>query len=417
MEQSKPQTSRRHFLKTTLTLPAVLAAGPAVMTRTASAADVPAVAPAPSAPQPAAPLPTRQLGRKGPQITLINMGGMPPALSPQYLDIAWASGIRCFDTAAMYLNGNSEKIFAQWLAKYPERRKEIFLVSKDHVRQASDLPGIIDRRLAACGTPYLDAFYFHGMSRKGFGDDSINWLKNPDFIKVADQLRSSGKVKMMGFSTHDGDMADYLNAAAAGSFVDVVMLKYSPFFTRGGDLDKALDACQKAGIGLIAMKTLRSAGKDIPARVPDFDKLGLTTHQAMLHAVWSDPRIASACVQLENVGQMEENAAAARSFKTPLKISQINLLKEMLLASRRTFCPGCPSCDAFAASSGFALTDISRYVTYYEQDGLISARESYHALPASTRDASGVDLAALRDRCEFHVDYPEVVRRAQAYFA
>jgi hypothetical protein len=120
---------------------------------------------------------------------------------------------------------------------------------------------------------------------------------------------------------------------------------------------------------------------------------------------------------LENVGQLTENAAAARSYQKPLKLAQINLLKETLLASRRTFCPGCPSCDAFAASSEFALHDIARFVTYYEQDGHLGARELYQALPASARDTTGVDLAALRDRCAFHIDYPEIVKRAQRNFA
>lgn len=411
MHENKLQTSRRHFLKTTLTLPVALAAAPAIMTQSVSAEDksVPTAS--------AAPLPKRQLGKNGPQVTMLCLGGMPPALSPQYLDIAWANGIRYFDTAASYLNGNSEKIFAQWLAKYPERRKDIFLVSKDHPRQAEQMVEMVDRRLEVCGTKYLDAFYLHGIGRKGYGADSIQWPKNAEFIKAAEKLKSSGKVKMVGFSCHDGDLNDFLNASAGGGFVEIIMLRYSPFFTKGDEFDKALDACHKAGIALVAMKTLRNAGKDIPKRVPDFDKLGLTTHQAMLHAVWSDPRISAACCQLENVGQMEENAAAARSYKTPLKTAQINLLKETLLASRRTFCPGCPSCDAFAASSEFALLDVARYVTYYEQDGLVAAREFYHALPASARNTAGVDLAALRDRCAFHIDYPEVVKRAERYFA
>ena len=65
----------------------------------------------------------------------------------------------------------------------------------------------------------------------------------------------------------------------------------------------------------------------------------------------------------------------------------------------------------------FALLDISRFVTYYEQDGLVQAREFYQALPASARDAAGVDLAALRDQCAFRIDYPEIVKRAQRNFA
>ena len=129
MQGNNKQSSRRHFLKTTLTLPVALAAAPAVITQNVLAADAPAPAAAP------APLPKRQLGKSGPQVTMLCMGGMMSALSPEYIDIAWSMGIRYFDTADCYLGGNSEKIFGQWLAKYPERRKEIFLVSKDHPHQ------------------------------------------------------------------------------------------------------------------------------------------------------------------------------------------------------------------------------------------------------------------------------------------
>ena len=58
-----------------------------------------------------APLPKRQLGKSGPQVTMLCMGGMMSALSPEYIDIAWSMGIRYFDTADCYLGGNSEKIF------------------------------------------------------------------------------------------------------------------------------------------------------------------------------------------------------------------------------------------------------------------------------------------------------------------
>ena len=411
MQGNNNQSSRRHFIKTSLSLPVALAAAPAIVTQSALGADTPAPAPA------AAPLPKRQLGKNGPPATMLCLGGMMNALSPDYIDIAWSMGIRYFDTADCYLGGKSEKIFGQWIAKYPERRKEIFLVSKDHPHEGpKQLLEMIDRRLDACGTKYLDAFYIHGLGPREYGNASLEWPKNDEFKKVAETLKSSGKVKMVGFSCHDGRLNDYLNAAAQGGFIDIIMLKYTPFFTRGDAFDQAADAAYKAGIALVAMKTMRNTG-DVPKRVPEFDKLGLTTHQAVLQACWSDPRISVICNMIDNVDQMQASTAAARSYKTPLKTAQINRLKEIVLASRRTMCPGCPSCDAFAATSEFALLDIARFVTYYEQDGLMEAREFYHALPASTRDVAGVDLAALRDQCAFRVNYPEIIRRAQHYFA
>ena len=349
-------TSRRHFLKSAAALPVALAAAPAFMTQTAAA--VPAGADA---------LPRRSLGKSGPQVTVLSMGGMMGALSPDYLDIAWSLGIRYFDTADCYLHGNSEKIIAKWLAKYPERRKQIFLVSKDHPHQGPEqLLTMIDKRLAACGTDYLDAFYIHGLGPNEYGEGSLEWPKSDAFKRVAEQLKSSGKVKMVGFSCHDGRVSDYLNAAAQGGFLDIIMMAYNPFYPKGGPLDKALDACHAKGIGLVAMKTMRSA-KDVPKRLPEFDQLGLTTHQGVLHAAWSDPRIAAVCNMIDNVDQMQSSTAAARSYKTPLKVAHMELLKETILAGRRTMCTGCPGCEEASQKTDFAFLDIARFVSYYEQ--------------------------------------------------
>ena len=411
MKEKPFATSRRAFLKSTMTLPVALAVAPSLLAQSAFAADA-----STSEPASADVLPKRQLGKNGPQVTMLSMGGMMAALSVDYIDIAWSMGIRYFDTSSDYLKGKSEPIFAQWLAKYPERRKEIFLVSKDSPRTGPEqMLEMIDTRLAACGTTYLDAFYIHGIS-PGYGEDSLNWPKSDAYKKTAEALKASGKVKMFGFSCHDGRVADYVNSAAQGGLVDIIMLAYNPFYPKGGPLDQALDAASKAGIGLVAMKTMRSV-KDVPMRLPEFDKLGLTVHQAVLHSVWSDPRISSVCNMINNVDQMTASTAAARSYKAPLSFTHRELLRETILAGRRTMCTGCPSCEAFAKQTPLAFHDIARFVTYYEQDGNTEARDFYRALPAEARDASTADLAALRDGCHFKTDYPEIIRRAERYFS
>ena len=408
MKSKHSSASRRSFLKTALTIPAGLALTQNFPIR---AADVSPPATA------ATVLPQRPLGKDGTKVTMLCMGGMMSAYSPDYLDMAWSMGIRYFDTADCYIRGKSEPIVGQWLAKYPERRKDIFLVSKDHPRQGPEqLLEMIDKRLAACGTKYLDAFYIHGLGPKEYGDDSVNWPKSDKFKKVAEQLKASGKVKKVGFSCHDGRLNDYLNAAAEGGFVDVIMLALNPFYEKGGAFDKALDACHKAGIGLVAMKTMRNT-RDIPKRLPEFDKLGLSTHQAVLHAVWSDPRISAVCNMIDNVNQMETSSAAARSYKEPLKTAHAELLKETLLAHRRAICPGCPACSEAAEKSQLAFQDIARFVMYYEQDGSLEAKELYRALPADARKASLLDLTTLRDKCALRIDYADILQRAERYFA
>jgi hypothetical protein len=119
---------------------------------------------------------------------------------------------------------------------------------------------------------------------------------------------------------------------------------------------------------------------------------------------------------IDNVNQMQSSTDAARSYKAPLHASHVETLRQLILAGRRTMCPGCPACDSAGAASALAFQDIARFVTYYEQDGNLGAREMFHSLAPAHRDFSSADLAGLRDRCAFRTDYPEIMKRAQRYF-
>jgi predicted aldo/keto reductase-like oxidoreductase len=362
-------------------------------------------------------LPTRKLGRNGPMVPMLAMGGdMEPSSAPGLINRAWASGMRYYDTAQKYGKEHEEATYRRWFAAHPERRKEIFLVSKDYPKKKGpeELLEMIDVRLKALGTDYLDLYFIHQLCPEVYGAESVNWGKSDVFRKVAETLKASGKVKMVGFSCHGGP--EYIQAAADGGFLDALMVQYTPFYERGGAFDRALTACHEKGIGLIAMKTLRHAG-NVPKRLPEFETLGLTTHQALLQAVWSDTRISAICNSVRNFDQMKSSIASAHGYKGPLEVSLVDRLKDAVLASRRTMCPGCPSCDAKVASTAFAFRDVARYVTYFEQDNSKQSRDLYLALPETARDASKADLEALREACAFGIDYPGIAARAERYFA
>ena len=401
--KNEPKTSRRNFIKASVVLPTAVAA----LSGKASAA--------PAAGKPA--LPKRKLGKNGPEVTMLNLGGMMSAHSPQYLDVAWSMGIRYFDTADCYIKGESERNIAKWLKRYPERRKELFLVSKDHPKKGpKQLLEQIDNRLKACGTDYLDLFFIHGLGTKSYGKDAVNWPEMDEVREVFEKIKKAGKAKMCGFSCHDKLLVDCLNSAARGGFVDAIMLKYSPFHEKDGAFDRALDACHNKGIGLISMKEMKPFAK-APKKNPKIDEVGLTTHQALLHAVWSDHRIASICSAMENVNQLEENAMAATNFKQDLPSEQREALQQVATVMPVPMCPGCSGCERWAHKTEYAFQDISRYVTYYEQDGDGEAYKLFRDLDTPSRETVGVDLAAIREDCQFKVDYAEIAKRAEQYFA
>jgi len=414
MKPHESSDSRRQFLKKSLMVPVTFGAAPGLaFAQAAAPAEEAAAAPAGGLP----PVPTRKLGRSGVQVSMINLGGAMGAHSPQYLNLAWSMGIRYFDTADCYMGGRSEQHIAEWLEKYPERRKDVFIVTKAHPHEGpKQLLTQIDERLKACGTDYIDLFFIHWINPEEYGQASLEWPRSQELKEVAEQLKKSGKIKLFGFSAHHKEKAQYMEAAAAGGFIDAIMVAYSPFLPPSDELSRALDACHKAGIGLISMKEMRALG-ELPKRVPAFDKLGMTSHQVLLHACWSDERIASVCSAMENAQQMKENTEAARSYQKPLDIATRERLRDLALASRPSMCPNCDGRCERAAGKALALNDIARYVTYYERDGNIEARQWYQALAAELRDARGADLAAAHHACLCHLDFASILRKAEEYFA
>ena len=119
---------------------------------------------------------------------------------------------------------------------------------------------------------------------------------------------------------------------------------------------------------------------------------GLSPYQALLHAIWSDERIATCCVSMRNIDQIRENAQAAATFE-PMKQTEIDQLQDACLAAGPTFCADCDGRCARAAGTEAALGDLTRLLTYHDQYGYRGeARRLYAALPESP------ELAGRRPR-------------------
>ncbi len=397
--QSQP-IDRRGFLQVGLAATAAttaLASG-----GLANAAD------APAAGAPKKELPRRVLGKTGVEVTLLNHGtvGEPAGLS-RLLRVAYHEGVRYFDTAEGYKN--SEKVIGDWLTAMPEVRKTIFLATKSHVKTPSDMMAKLDQRLANLKTDYIDLLFFHGLDTP-----QTDWPKSKELKDAIEAIKKTGKVKFVGFSTHDAMIAEQIQNAAEGGFVDAIMLKYTPWLDRDAPLNKALDACHAKGIGLISMKQLAGQTEFTAEHVPSIKAKGLTPAQGLLQAIWTDERFSASCVTLRNVEQVAENADAARRFE-PLKQAEIDELRDAVLASNPTMCPGCDGRCSLAAGTKAKLGDLARFYTYYESHGMRGvAREEYAALAAEARDWSGADLVAAREACHHKLDFskllPEVDR-------
>jgi len=401
-DSNLPGVDRREFLQ-------------AGLAATAAAATLSVGVSAPAADEPKAAdgnkpvLPTRKLGKTGVEVTLLNQGtvGQPSSLD-RLLRLSYREGVRYYDTAQGY--ANSEVVIGDWLSASPEIRKTIFLATKSHVKTPSDMLKMIDQRLARLKTDYIDLLFFHGLETS-----QVDWPKSKEMKEAAEAIKKTGKVKFVGFSTHDAKIAEQIQNAADGGFLDAIMLKHTPWLDKESALNKALDACHAKGIGLISMKQIAGQALKITSdRVPSLKAKGLTPAQGLLQAIWTDERFSTSCVTLRTTDQVLENADAARRFE-PLKFAEIEELRDAVIASGPTMCPGCDGRCSEAAGTKARLGDLARFYTYHEDHGMRSvARDEYAALAHDERDWQGADLAAAREACHHKIDFanllPEVDR-------
>ncbi len=374
--------------------------------------------------EPAPPLPTRPLGKTGVNVTMLDQGAVRGASLDRLFRTSFANGVRVFDTAKVY---GTEPAFKKWFEQDPAIRKQIFLVTKDTPKAASQMIRMLDERLATLGTDYVDLFFIHGLGDHHSVDEAINFVKNNEFKEVAETIRKSGKAKFIGFSTHHPKRAAIIEAAAEGGVVDAIMLQYRPWLEKEEPLNKALDACWKKGIGLISMKQIagqffgdRPRGNildEVEKRIPTLAEKKLSRFQGLLHAIWSDERISSVCVSMRNTDQIRENADAARRFE-PLKAAEILQLRDATLAHGSMLCADCDGRCSIAAGTSAELGNLTRFLTYHQHLGdRVEARREYAALSAEARDWAGADLEAARAACPNKLDFAKLMPEVDRHLA
>jgi len=358
-------------------------------------------------------LPKRMFGKTGVEVTILNAGTLRVAgFMDRLLRLSFSQGVRLFDTAKVY---GTEPGFKKWFAEMPQVRKQIFLATKEPVRNIGEVVKNIDQRLQALGTDYIDLLYYHGLGR-----GQVDWARSPEMKKEIEEIKKTGKVRFVGFTTHDGGaMADQLQAAAEGGFVDAIMLSYAPWLARDSALNKAMDACFEKQIGLVAMKLFagRGALREVYEKAPVLKERGLNPHQALLHAAWTDERLACVCTAVVNTDQVRQNIEAARKFE-PLKVSQILELRDAVLAAGPMMCANCDGSCGRAVGTKARLGDLTRMLTYHEHHGArVMAREEYAGLTEEERDWHDADLEAARDACHSHLDFAKLLPQVDKFLA
>jgi predicted aldo/keto reductase-like oxidoreductase len=226
---------------------------------------------------------------------------------------------------------------------------------------------------------------------------------DPEYIKMGEDLKKAGKTRFFGFSCHHGNVPELLTKAAKVGGIDAIMFRYN--FRQYGDLElnKAMDAAKKAGIGLIAMKTQASVPND-QEQVVQFQSKEFSLEQAKMKAVWEDERIDAAVSTMTNMQQIQDNAGAAMS---PVKLAMSEFLQLNRLAALTApyYCHGCQNHCESCVDGELRIADSLRYLMYHDSYGdTETARALYNAMSPAERNFDGLDLSRAQKACPQGID-------------
>jgi aryl-alcohol dehydrogenase-like predicted oxidoreductase len=372
-------------------------------------------------------VPKRKLGKTGVEVPCLALGALFNLVENQIiLEKCFQLGVHYWDTAPDYAGQNSERGIGKFISKHPQTRKKLFLVTKasDAVTVA-DAEKALQASLKRMNTKYIDLYYImdrmagpgyvgHGLSDPAkLTDDLREWVKSAKKRKL---------IRFFGFSTHK-NMAKCLAAAAKLGWIDVAMTTYSFRIMQDPELQASIEAAHKAGIGLIAMKTQGRPQEKIETEkdkklAEHFLQRGFTEGQAKIKAVLQDKRFSSACVGMENVGILTENVAAALD-KTELTAADMAVFKEYAQATCSGYCAGCADICESALPDVPYVSDIMRYLMYYNSYGQQQrARELFARIPRNLRNRLlSMDFSLAEARCPQRLPIRELVAEAVSKLA
>jgi len=364
-------------------------------------------------------LPRRKLGKSGIEIPVLANGLMFDVVENQIILRANIQhNLTYWDTAHSYAGGNSEIAMGTFFKKNPEIRQKLFLVTKaSRIRGWNNPDAVVEQveqrlqeSLKRMNTDYIDLYFgVHGC-------DKLDSQLTEQLRKWAESAKKRKLIHLFGFSTHK-NMAKCLLAASKLGWIDAIMTSYNVALMQNSEMQQAVQACHEAGVGLIAMKVLLGVQKRKPEAeykvVAHFLNKGYTREQALIKAVLEDKRITAACIRMENVTLVRSNVAAVLD-KTKLTKQDRHVLSNYAQATCSGYCAGCGNiCDRALPDTPY-VSDIMRYLMYYNSYGdRDRARELFAQIPAGVRNKlPAADYSIAEARCPQRLPIAELVAEA-----
>lgn len=262
------------------------------------------------------------------------------------IDTYIEAGFNYFDTAHMYVATQSETSIRDCLSKRYPREKFVLAnkLSSNCFKKEEDIRPFFQKQLKACGVEYFDFYLMHAQSSENYEQ-----YQRTNAYKVAQELKSEGKIRHVGLSFHD--KADFLEKILTDhpevEFVQI-QFNYKDFDDAGVQSKKCLEVCKKHNKPVIVMEPVKGGALvNLPKTAKDvYDALGsdLSYASYALRFAASFDNIFMVLSGMSNMEQMNDNLSFMTDFK-PLSDEEFKAVDEVRSILNNENLIGCTACE------------------------------------------------------------------------
>ena len=296
-------------------------------------------------------------------------GGVDIEQTKKMVDIFMGAGFTYFDTAYVYINGNSEKAFKACVSeRYP--RESFQLATKmpcGMLKETADLDRLFNEQLDRTGAGYFDFYLLHNIGARDLEKldelDAWNWLKG---------IKEKGLAKHIGFSCHDSaeNLDKILTAHPELEFTQL-QINYADWESPDVQARLCFEVAQKHNVPVIVMEPVK--GGNLASLTGELETVFKTADPDASISSWAIRYCASlegtvtVLSGMSNIEQMEDNVKTMSAFK-PLSDDDrkvIDKAVEVIASIPQIQCTDCKYCVE-GCPQDIAIPNIFRSYNQYK---------------------------------------------------
>ena len=275
--------------------------------------------------------------------------------------------------------------------------------------------------LSRLGTDYIEVGMIH------IADNREEWeeLENSPFLEYVFQLKKEGKIKHIGISSHNAEVA--LLAAKSG-WIEVIMFSLNIAFDRlqGGatpwqkgameNLQAGIDPvrmelydyCASHNIAITVMKALGGGGRLLDAKTSPLG-IAYTPEQCIAYCL-AKPCIATCILGIDNLEELKSDLHWMHATEAEKDYNSVAKKENSKQPGNCTYCNHCSPCAV-----GIPIAKVTELLDKATTEGLTPELQAqYDALPHYAGECT--DCGACISRCPFDVDIQTKMDKAKEVF-